>query len=68
MTVVNALKPSVWLFLSPLAVLRAVAAPRYLIVQLAWREVRAKYHGTYLGILWSYGSRGNVFTVAARRA
>lgn len=53
-TVINSTRPGVWTFLSPLLLLRAIAAPRYLIAQLAWREVRARYHGTSLGILWSF--------------
>jgi len=53
-SIVTSAKPSVWTFLSPAALLRSIIAPRYLILQLAWREVRARYHGTYLGILWSF--------------
>lgn len=53
-TLINSAKPSVWTFLSPLVLLRAIVAQRYLVMQLAWREVKARYHGTSLGIVWSF--------------
>jgi len=38
---------------NPLAVFRHFRQHRYLLVRLAWREVQARYRGSWLGPLWS---------------
>jgi lipopolysaccharide transport system permease protein len=42
------------LYLSPVALVRGLHANRRLISQFAWRDVLARYKGSYLGILWSF--------------
>src|SRR5664279_2477408 len=40
--------------LSPLTLVRAVYSNRRLIAQFAWRDVVARYKGSYLGLVWSF--------------
>ncbi len=41
-------------YLSPLALVRGLHRHRHLINQFAWRDVLARYKGSYFGILWSF--------------
>ena len=43
-----------WRYLSPADLIRRMHANRHLINQFAWRDVVARYKGSYLGILWSF--------------
>ncbi|CAF0705297.1 ABC transporter permease [Candidatus Methylacidithermus pantelleriae] len=42
-----------WRFLLPWNALAYFYRYRYLIAQLAWREIAGRYKGTHLGVLWS---------------
>ena len=41
-------------YLSPLTLIRTLYANRRLIGQFAWRDIVARYKGSYLGLLWSF--------------
>lgn len=53
LSVVDSRRPGLAANLSPLTWMRSIAAYRSLIWQLALRDVRARYRGTHLGLLWS---------------
>jgi lipopolysaccharide transport system permease protein len=41
-------------YLSPVALVRGLHAHRRLVGQFAWRDVVARYKGSYFGIVWSF--------------
>ena len=41
-------------YLSPVTLVRSMHGHRRLIGQFAWRDVMARYKGSYLGIFWSF--------------
>jgi lipopolysaccharide transport system permease protein len=42
-----------WHYASPLGLLAGLWRSRHLIRQFAWREVRGRYQGSHLGLVWS---------------